>query len=825
MNNSYILSELSNKLWHTTKMLLDTNDINGFYSVLYLLVLQRSGLIPEDLEQKDNIKEILREEIYKKIDNNSKELMNIHDDFLEILNKRSLYYKFILPLLRKLDKNANDIQFPEIFDDFLYKVQERKGRLGGINILPKEVSQFLSGLVELPNKAEIYNPFAGLASFGVFSGKEEKYFGQEIDAKTSSLALLRLMAYNRFENSVMIQGDSVENWNPQGIKYDLIIANPPFSVRLSNRNIEGEYVRSYEHFCLKKGINDLKSSGILIALVSQSVLFGKGPEIGLRKNLIENDILETIISLPSNILLNTNIHTSVVVLNKNKKHKGYVKFVDATSYVNESKSKIKKFKSEELITLINSKEVSKKQKFVSNNDIVALDYNLIAKRYLTEELKPEKGNQLVELGYLVNQIAKKSKKYDAKGRFVRIRDLSNNSINFEKSFNDVEIRDIPNYGSELPENSLLLALRWKDLKPTFFFSSKKTIFYSYSDIIACRIDESKVDKKYLINELNKEYVDNQREKYSTGSTISSISRKNIFKIKIQLPPIEIQREKVLSIKDDYLRKEEEKLIRLREEIGIDVADQESVLRHQIAGSLKNVRGAFKSVKKIIDEKIGFENNAIFDLKTSESSSLNFGEYLELINRDLNKIHQSILRSRKELDLLDLNITDIDVIKFLRQYTAELNARHDKIYNVKFDFDKESLQESGNKKVFIKGDNDLIRKMFDNLIENAEKHGFNNTISAKNTIDIYLMFSFEEMEIQIDFSNTGSPVLEEFNFEHFIRKGISLGQNSGNGFGGWYINKIMKKHQGKLEFTDETGSEGIGGDLVSTFELYFPIIAV
>jgi len=275
MNNSKILTELSNKLWHTAKMLIDPNDIKGFYSVLYLLVLQRSGLIPVDLERKDNIEEILRGEIYKKIDNNSKELMNIHDDFLEILNKRSLYYRFILPLLRKLDENASDIQFPEIFDNFLYKIQENKGRSGGINILPKEVSQFLSGLVKLPNKAKIYNPFAGLASFGVFSSKEEKYFGQEIDATTSSLALLRLMAYNRLENSIMVQGDSIENWNPQGIKYDLILANPPFSARLSNRNIEGEYIRSFEHFFLKKGIKDLKPSGILIGLVSQSVLFGK----------------------------------------------------------------------------------------------------------------------------------------------------------------------------------------------------------------------------------------------------------------------------------------------------------------------------------------------------------------------------------------------------------------------------------------------------------------------------------------------------------------------------------------------------------------------
>ena len=83
-----------------------------------------------------------------------------------------------------------------------------------------------------------------------------------------------------------------------------------------------------------------------------------------------------------------------------------------------------------------------------------------------------------------------------------------------------------------------------------------------------------------------------------------------------------------------------------------------------------------------------------------------------------------------------------------------------------------------------------------------------------------------MEIQIDFSNTGNPLPENYSHEAFTRKGSKSGSNAGDGFGGWYMNEIMKKHNGTFGFTDETGPEGFygmhGSEEVTTIELTFPI---
>lgn len=113
-------------------------------------------------------------------------------------------------------------------------------------------------------------------------------------------------------------------------------------------------------------------------------------------------------------------------------------------------------------------------------------------------------------------------------------------------------------------------------------------------------------------------------------------------------------------------------------------------------------------------------------------------------------------------------------------------------------------------------------MFDNLVENAEKHAFDESASIKNRLDIDILLDFNRMEIQIDFSNTGKPFPENFNFDNFINKNNKAGKNRGEGFGGWYINEVMKIHGGALKYIDETSTSGVGEGLASTFELHFPI---
>ena len=91
--------------------------------------------------------------------------------------------------------------------------------------------QFFS-TTSLKNGNKVYNPFAGACSFGVHFNNTISYEGQEIDKKVWTIGVLRLLAYNKFSSSNYNNQDSIFNWNHNDKKFDLIVSNPPFNLKL-----------------------------------------------------------------------------------------------------------------------------------------------------------------------------------------------------------------------------------------------------------------------------------------------------------------------------------------------------------------------------------------------------------------------------------------------------------------------------------------------------------------------------------------------------------------------------------------------------------------
>jgi len=200
-----------------------------------------------------------------------------------------------------------------------------------------------------------------------------------------------------------------------------------------------------------------------------------------------------------------------------------------------------------------------------------------------------------------------------------------------------------------------------------------------------------------------------------------------------------------------------------------------------------------------------------------------GGYLKIIERDLKSINASVNKAGNKIDLLDLNIEVIDIHSFLIEYRDTLEVRGQNFYSVEYLWDKDAVTEFELSHVSIDGDKELLRKCFDNIVENAEKHAFDHEINGENKIQIYLMFDLTDFSIQIDFSNSGKQMPKNMTHDKLIRKGSSIGVSSGDGIGMWYVNEVMKIHKGKLGYTDETGPEGIIGEYVTTIELTIPII--
>src|SRR5690606_8557239 len=135
---------------------------------------------------------------------------------------------------------------------------ESQGRYGGEFIQPIELTRLICKLADLPVNSKVFNPFAGLASFGVLLKQGQYYFGQEFNRSTWALGTLRLMAYNRIEASNYVCEDSISKWPDPSEKFDLIVSNPPYGVRLNSRHGEIEpWFRTIEQFLLEKGVQSL----------------------------------------------------------------------------------------------------------------------------------------------------------------------------------------------------------------------------------------------------------------------------------------------------------------------------------------------------------------------------------------------------------------------------------------------------------------------------------------------------------------------------------------------------------------------------------------
>lgn len=795
------------------------NNIEDSVQIVLLLVsLYKDEVINEESFTNDlDISKLKVLVVESKLNNQSKETY-LH--VIEVLSS-SLAILFSQPLnylsfhLFQLNKNELNKNFSKLFDHFLYKLSEALGKYTNEFIQPFELTRFIMNLAKVKHNSKIYNPFAGLASFATFLNKTNHYYGQEINQKTWVLGKLRLLAHSH-QNFEYNQEDSIENWNKFGV-FDLIVSNPPFNLKLFNKNHKRVNL-SLESIIIENSLDQLSNDGKLICVFPESFLFKKNNgNFEFKKYLIENNLINTIISLPNGVFKHTAISTCIVIIDKKKVYKSKIRFIDATSFVN-SKSNHRERIFDDL-NLFEQIENNQKSivRLIDKEEIINNDYNLSVVRYFIDN--NFKGVRLKDISTLIRGSKREKAEF---GKFVKIKNLKDNIVDFNLDIAEVEEREIPNVGArKIQQSCLLVALRWRTLKPTYFEYNSEPIYIS-NDILAIKFDKKIVNINYLINELHADYVLNQINSLRLKGIIPLLRTEDFLHLKVKLPSIEEQNKKYYTLADKYIKaKVQESEIDYKKN-KINVEDENSFLRHQIAGSLKNIRGAFKFVQKIIDEQVKNQVPNLDVLKADERLETTFFDYMNIIERDLVSINKAVNKAGDKIDLLDLNIESFDLLEFIKDYANSLKIRANNLFTVELDLDENAIVEYGISAIYISGDKDIIRKMFDNIIENAERHAFTNSIDNGNKIKIELLYDFEDSSVQIDISNTGKPLPENISHDALIRKGSTSGESSGNGLGLWYVNEVMKIHKGRFGFTDETGSKGIKGEFVTSIELTFPI---
>lgn len=239
-----------------------------------------------------------------------------------------------------------------------------EGRRGGEFYTPREVVRLMVRLLEPEEGMSICDPTCGtggmLLECALYvkakGGDPHKLtlHGQEKNPDVWAMCRMNMLIH-RLTHARIELGDTirepklVENGKP--ISYDIVIANPPFSLKEwghdfavrdpFNRFKYGIPPKSFGDFAfIQHMIAILKPTGKMTVVAPHGVLFRGNSEAQIRKGIVEDDLLEAIIGLPEKLFYNTGIPSAILVINKSKpeKRKGKVLFIDASKEYKEGRN-------------------------------------------------------------------------------------------------------------------------------------------------------------------------------------------------------------------------------------------------------------------------------------------------------------------------------------------------------------------------------------------------------------------------------------------------------------------------------------------------------
>jgi type I restriction enzyme M protein len=308
--------------------------------------------------------------------------------------------------LDKIDFQLEDTQADVLGDAYEYLIGQfasGAGKKAGEFYTPQQVSMVLSKLVTTGKKKlrSVYDPTCGSGSLLLRVAKEVEevgnFYGQELNRTTYNLARMNMILHDvHYRKFDIKQEDTLEHPQHMGMKFEAIVANPPFSAQWSASPLFmsddrfSQYGRlapsSKADFAfVQHMIQHLADNGTIAIVLPHGVLFRGGAEQHIRKYLIEDrNYLDAVIGLPSNIFYGTSIPTCILVFKKCREN-SEVLFIDASQHFEKVKTQnillpghIDKI----IHTYRNRTEELKFSKLVSLKDIADNDYNLNIPRYV-----------------------------------------------------------------------------------------------------------------------------------------------------------------------------------------------------------------------------------------------------------------------------------------------------------------------------------------------------------------------------------------------------------------------------------------------------------
>lgn len=306
--------------------------------------------------------------------------------------------------------NNNDT-FGDAYEFLMTMYASTAGKSGGEFFTPQEVSELLANIAVVGKKEvnKVYDPACGsgslLLKFAKVLGKEnvrQGFYGQEINITTYNLCRINMFLHDvNFEKFSIAHGDTLldpKHWDDE--PFDAIVSNPPYSLKWdgdTNPLLINDPRFSPAGVLAPKSAADLAFTMHMLSWLSTSgtaaivefpgVLYRGGAEQKIRKYLIDNNYIDTVIQLPPNLFFGTTIGTCIIVLKKSKTQNATL-FIDASKEFVKSGNKNKLSianRRKVLQAYIERKDIDHFAKLMDNLVIASNEYNISVSSYIEQE--------------------------------------------------------------------------------------------------------------------------------------------------------------------------------------------------------------------------------------------------------------------------------------------------------------------------------------------------------------------------------------------------------------------------------------------------------
>ncbi|GEK92030.1 type I restriction-modification system subunit M [Alkalibacterium kapii] len=361
--------------------------------------------------------------VFRNIDYNSETVLGKTKDRNATL--RTLLEDFNTLTLKPSVVGREDV----IGDSYQYMIEQfasDAGKKGGEFFTPSMLSELLARLVKPQVNDRIYDPTCGSGSLLIkvanqVPDKKVQIYGQERNGQTHSLAIMNMYLHG-IDDAKLEWGDTLSNplhlENDKLMKFQRIVANPPFSLDkwyegFSDGSTNGKKFKMeasldpYHRFdwgvppktkgdyaFVQHMLHSLAEDGTMATILPHGVLFRGSSEGKIRKEIIQMNLLDAVIGVPSNLFFGVSIPAVVLVFKKNRTRDD-VLFIDASGeeYFEKGKNQ-NKLREEDIQRIVdtydNFETVDKYSYVASRDEIIENDYNLNIPRYVDtfEEEEP-----------------------------------------------------------------------------------------------------------------------------------------------------------------------------------------------------------------------------------------------------------------------------------------------------------------------------------------------------------------------------------------------------------------------------------------------------